>query len=492
MTNKSLHFLFASFFLSVACVVWTGCATTSPTGGGASSVDENDSSVFSNTDERKSSAENDLSKKDSKEKDSEEPHGANLNTKKSIDSSSSSDHLGEKTNPGSPNPPTHDEGLELVPAVNSTDGAGNDSPPVSELLPKTGEELGAVSDSGNNQGETSSGHPEEARSFSTAVPSLFPEDDAGAVTSGQGTSQIPSEPLGEPVDVSPSVPPPNDSAPLELESKRSGVAPVVSLPSHSARTPERVSVENASIDDFFTPSAPSSISPESANLEVEETGSNTTLSIQVPQDVREPNSVDAKTIGLASPLLKETSPPKGLVRQVGFADKPSAPPGASPDKVSLKVSFSDQNSSGTPSLPSTPSASVRFFGTKNGSLLTPVSEGRKTLGFSGRAPNSRFLQRPIEPSASGEVSVPLSSQEPNGYNSLRGFLAPREKPRSIGSGPAASTQGFGEAGEFLEAFDTSKDEGRSISNEDESASDARYQNALQWFRSRGQGSEQPN
>jgi len=86
MTNKSLHFLFASFFLSVACVVWTGCATTSPTGGGASSVDENDSSVFSNTDERKSSAENDLSKKDSKEKDSEEPHGANLNTKKSISS----------------------------------------------------------------------------------------------------------------------------------------------------------------------------------------------------------------------------------------------------------------------------------------------------------------------------------------------------------------------------------------------------------------------
>ncbi len=488
MTNKSLHFLFPSFFLLVACVLWAGCATTPPTGGGASSVDEN-SSVFSNTDERRSSAENDLSKKDSKEEDSEEPQGANLNTKKSIDSSSSSDHLGEKTNPGSPFPTPHDEGLKLVPAVNSTDGAGNDPSPVSELLPKSGEELGAVSDSGNNQGEASSGSPEEAHSFSNPVPSLFPEDDAGAITGGQGASQIPSEPLGEPVHVPPSVPPPNDSAPFELKSKRSGVAPVVSLPSHSARTPERVSVENASIDDFFTPS---SISPDSANSEVEETGSNTTLSIQVPQDVREPNSVDAKTIGLGSPLLKESSLPKGLVRQVGFADKPSAPPRDSPDKVSLKVSFSDQDSTGIPSLPSTSSASVRFFGTKNGSLLTPVSEGPKTLGLSERAPNSRFLQRPIEPFASGEVSVPLSSQEPNGYNSLRGFLAPREKPSSIGSGPPASTRGFAEAGEFLEAFDTSKDEGRSISHEDESASDSRYQNALQWFRSRGQGSEPQN
>lgn len=489
MTNKSLHFLFPPFFLFLASILWVGCATTPPIGDGASSVDEKDSSVLSNTDERKSSAENDLSQKDSKEEDSEEPQGANLNTKKSIDSSSSSDHLGEKTNPGSPNPPPHDEGLKLVPAVNMTDVVGNDSSPVSELLPKSGEELGSVSDSGSNRGEPSSRHLEEAHSFSNPVPSLFPEDDAGAITGGQGASQIPSEPLGKPPHTPPSVPPKNDSAPLESESKRSGVAPVVSLPSHPARTPERVSVENASIDDFFTPS---SVSSESANSEVEETGSNTTLSIQVPQDVREPNSVDAKTIGLASPLLKESIPPKGLVRQVGFADKPSAPPRDSPDKVSLKVSFSDQDSTGIPSLPSTPSASVRFFGTKNGSLRTPVSEGRKTLGFSGRAPNSRFLQRPIEPSASGEVSVPLSSQEPNGYNSLRGFLAPGEKPRSIGSGPAASTRGFAEAGEFLEAFDTSKDEVRPISNEDESASDSRYQNALQWFRSRGQGSELPN
>ena len=491
MTNKSLHF-FPPFFLLIVCVLWAGCATTPPTGAGASSVDEEDSSVISSTDERKSSAENDLSKKESKEKDSEEPYGANLNTKKSIDSSSSSDHLGEKTNPGSPIPTPHDKGLELVPAVNSTEIVGNDSSSVSELLPKSVEELGPVFDSGNNQGEASSGHPEEAHSSRTPVPSLFPEDDAGAVTGGQDASQTPSESLGEPVHVSPSVPPQNDYAPLGLESKSSGVAPVVSLPSHSARTPERVSVENASIDDFFTPSAPSVISPESANSEVEESGSNTTLSIQVPQDARKPNSVDAKTIGLASPLLKESTPPKSLVRQVGFADKPSAPPGDSPDNVSLKVSFPDQDSTGIPSLPSTPSASVRFFGTKNGSLLTPFSEGRKILGFSGRAPNSRFLQRPIESSASGEEIAPLSSQELNDYNSLRGFLAPREEPRSIGSGPAASTRGFAEAGEFLEAFDNSKDEGRSTLNEDGSASDSRYQNALQWFRSRGQGSEQPN
>ena len=492
MTNKSPHFLFPPFFLLVASVLWAGCATTPPIGAGASSEDEKDSSVFSSTDERRSSAENDLSKKDSTEEDSEEPQGKNLNTKKTIDSSSSSDHLGEKTNPGSPSPSTHDEGRELVPAVNLTDGEGNDPSSDSELLPNSGEELGAVSDSGNNRGEVSSGHPEEARSFSTPVPSLFPEDDAGAVTGGQGTSQVPSEPFGEPVHVSPSVSPPNGSVPLGSESKRSGVAPLVSLPSHSARTPERVSVENASIDDFFTPSAPSSISPESANSEVEGTGLNTTLSIQVPQDVREPNSDEAKTIGLASPLLKESSPPKGLVTQVGFADKPSAPAGDSPDKVSSKVSFSDQDSTGIPSLPSTPSASVRFFGIKNGSLLTPVSEGRNTLGFSGRAPESRFLQRPTETSASGEVSVPLSSQEPYDYNSLRGFLAPREKPSPSGSDTAASTRGFEEAGVFLEAFDTSKDEGRSISHEDESASDSRYQNALQWFRSRGQGSEPQN
>jgi hypothetical protein len=114
----------------------------------------------------------------------------------------------------------------------------------------------------------------------------------------------------------------------------------------------------------------------------------------------------------------------------------------------------------------------------------------KTLGFSNRRVNDRFLQRQVDPSVSQGKRVLQSSGKPQKYDSLRDFLAAPSKLGPNDPAPSSSPRNYQEVEKFLETTESTRD--LEFNQNTTPPADGRYQNALQWLRSRGQGGEEPN
>ena len=127
---------------------------------------------------------------------------------------------------------------------------------------------------------------------------------------------------------------------------------------------------------------------------------------------------------------------------------------------------------------------------RNGILKRSVVGAGKTLGFSDRRANDRILQRQVAPSVSQSKRALQESSKPQKYDSLRDFLADPGNLGSNRSAPSSSPSNYKEVEKFLEATESTRD--LEFNQNTMPPEDGRYQNALQWLRSRGQGGEEPN
>ena len=410
---------------------------------------------------------------------------------------------------GNPVAPHNEGEADLAPELSSKiEGRGDASSLVEPVpLPRKGEpnspvfhapvkedaEDGAVSDSSNTPKKTISVHggnepvshlPDSSHPNNDKAKDIHGVDDSGSSAS-----------LVEPFD-SPRPPkiPEADESHGTFDSTPSDGNPEVSALNDSDTSPNRGSKEIVPVDDLVTPSLPGSISPELSKGLVEGVGPKPVIADGVSESVDPPNDVEAKSVEFSTALPGESLPSSGsLSPPISFAGKRSSGDGQSPAGVSLKVALSGEDPAGGPSVHSRSSPSVRFFDRNNGGINRPVVGSAKTLGFSDHRPNARFLQRQVDPSLPPAKNVFQSSGKPRDYNSLRNFLSTRDILGSGGAGTSPSPGNYLEAEKFLDAIDASRTEGGSIVDEGGSSpDDARYQNALEWLRSRGQGVDPRN
>lgn len=506
MTNNNHRLWLSLLFFAGVCVFGVGCATTPKPGDESSSDDENSTSELFRSDRLDRSDGKGVVDKGENEPEGGNPVGSDSKPEITDEPKTSINQLSNTTKQGNPIVPSSEGEADLAPELSSKveDRDDSSSPPGS--LPREGEadrpdshspfkvdaENGAVSDLVNTPEKTISDHGgnDPASHFpgsSTAPGRDKDEDKRGVDNSGSSASLV------EPSD---SPRPPKLSEIEEhsgtFDSKPSDGKPGVSAPNDSDTSPESGSKKTGPVDDLVTPSLPGSISSELSKVVVEGTDP-----AQVTDGVREgvdaPNDIDPKSIEFATPLPGDSLTSDDLPVQVGFGDKRSSLDKDAPAGASLQVALSGEETTGVPSVRSGSSPAVRFFDRKNGGANRPVVGNGKTLGFSDHRPNGTFLRRQADPSLPPPRNVFQSSGKPNDYNSLRNFLSTRNKLGSGGPGSSPSTGNYLEAEKILETIDASKSEGSSVFDQDgTSPADARYQNALEWLRSRGQGVDQQN
>ncbi|MBT3636793.1 MAG: hypothetical protein HN531_07635 [Opitutae bacterium] len=537
MTNNNYRlWLFLLFFAGV-CVLGVGCATNPKPGDESSSDDENFTSELFRSDRLDRSDGKGGVDKGENEPERGDPVGSDSKPEITDEPKTSINQLSNNTKQGNTIVPRTKEEVDLDPELSSEiEGrvdSSSPSPPGSLPREKDGDkpdsrsplkedaEGGSVSDSGNTPKKTIPDHggddPASHPPGSLTAPGRDKDENKRSVEIGGSSASL--------VDPTDSPRPPklseNDERPGTFDSTPSDGRSGVSALNDSDTVPGSGSNKTDPVDDLVTPSLPGSISPELSKVVVDVRGgvdapddvdpksvgfatplpgeplSPESLPVQVTDGVRAdidaPNDVDVKSVGFATPLPGESLSPESLSHRVGFGGKRSLRDEDLPAGASLKVALSGEETTGIPSVRSGSSPAVRFFDRKNGGVNRPVVGNGKTLGFSDHRPNARFLQRQVDPSLPPSKNVLQSSGTPNDYNSLRNFLSTRNKLGSGGSGSTPSTGNYLEAEKFLETIDSSKTEGSPIFDEDgTSPDDARYQNALEWLRSRGQGVERKN
>ena len=235
-------------------------------------------------------------------------------------------------------------------------------------------------------------------------------------------------------------------------------------------------------------SLPVSISPELNKPVSGESEHPPSFTDDVRRSLESPNASLSKSVGIADSLSIPYLPPQSSSARVEFMSDPNLPYQDSAD--GFKVSFSQEEEAvGSPS-GAEASPSIRFLDRGRVNGKHPETDKGKILGFSDGRKNSGLLERRVESSAKNFFP---SSGSPNDYNSLRNFLSTRNELDNGAIGSVPSTGNYEEAKKFLEAIDLSESGAPSDLDKDGSSpDDIRYQNALEWLRSRGQGDELQN
>lgn len=137
------------------------------------------------------------------------------------------------------------------------------------------------------------------------------------------------------------------------------------------------------------------------------------------------------------------------------------------------------------------SVSVGFSGTK--ALRLPfIDKGKdgKTLRFSPDSQEKIYLRRPELNNEPLKETFPKDESKSDDYGSLRTFFSPSKEARSIDQPSGSSSSEFLEAEKFLDSSTQGKR--GSVSSTEAEEGNPRYENALEWLRSRGQGVEKEN
>ena len=504
MTNKDHHFWVVLLFFSVVCIFGYGCATTPKSDDQSSSDDENKSSLFlpyGSFDESESSGVVDKKKND---RSRSEPDSVELGSKpRKTDLPDPSANQLTNTSPESdPVVPLDDGNLNPVPS------AGIERRGVPSAFPESGSrseevgqadsrspfnqdaEGGEVSNSVNTAKPTILSYEEEDPQSHSPAFSTVPDKDEGEGRQAEDAS-ISSPNLAKPSDPSnplfsglPETRKPSDKFDLRSTDENPGIS---SFDESDTGSDSGLKIGNSN-EVSLAPTLPASPSPQMSQKVVGEDVLPPVLSEGVREGGDSPDDSDVKAIGFSNPLPLTSVGRQGLSPQVGVRDNQISSDRDAPE--ALKVAFSGEEKEVVPSPLAEATPSVRFFDRMNVGGNRAESENAKTLGFSDRRPNSRFLQRRIEPSSTN-VLQPFG--KPNDYNSLKNFLSNRNKFVTEGTGRVPSVGNYPEAEKFLESIDSSKgDKSSTLPEVGTSPDDARYQNALEWLRSRGQGVELQN
>ena len=502
MTNKDHHFWVVLLFFSGVCILGYGCATTPKTDDQSSSDDENKTSLFlpsGSFDESEGSGVFDKSENDRRRRD---PGESGSNSEETALPDPSIHQLTDTSEESDPVAPLEDGNLDPLP---SAEIEREEKPPA---FPESGprDEEAVQSDSRSPFNHDAEGE-EVSDSIHTPKPPILAHEEEDSQSNSPASTTVPVEDEGEGSQSrdasisSPNLAKPSDpSKPLfpalsetGKPSDTFGIRSTDENPANSSFNdsdtgPDSVLKKGSPTEVSPTPSLPMSASPQWSQKVAGENELPPAFSDGVGEGSDSSDDTAAKAIGFSDSLPRTTIPSQGLPPQVGFRDNRISSGRNAPD--GLKVALFGEGEVVVPPPRSGSTPSVRFFDRMN--LGGNRSEGgnAKILGFSDRRPNSRFLRRGTE-SSSKNVFQP--SGKPNDYNSLKNFLSNRNKLDTGGTGGIPSTGNYPEAEKFLESIDSSKsDESSALREDGTSPDDTRYQNALEWLRSRGQGVELQN
>jgi hypothetical protein len=464
MTNKDHYFWVVLLFSSVVCIFGYGCATTPKSDDQSSYNDENKSSPFLSSGSFDKSESSGVVDKKENDRSRSEPDPVESGSKPQ-----------ENALPDQSTNQLTDTSEESDPVVSLDDG--NLDPVPSAEIERRGEPF-AFPESGSRSeeaGQADSRSPfnqdaeggELSDSVNTLKPTILGHDEEDPQSNSPAFSTVPGKDEGEGRHAEDeSIFSPNLAKPFDPSKPLFPDLPKTRNPSDKFDL--RSTDENPGISSFDE----SDTVPDSG-LKI---GNSTQVSL--------------------APSLPASPSPQISQKVAGEDELPPAfsegvrEGGDSPDDSDLKVAFSGEEKEVVPPPLAGATPSVRFFDRINVGGNRAESGNAKTLGFSDRRPNSRFLKRGSD-SSSKNVFQP--SVKPNDYNSLKNFLSNRNKLDTGGTWGVPSAGNYPEAEKFLESIDSSKsDESSPLREDGTSPDDARYQNALEWLRSRGQGVELQN
>ncbi len=499
MTNKDHHFWVVLLFFSVVCIFGYGCTTTPKSDDQSSSDDENKSSLFFPSVSFDESESSGVVDKKENERSRSEPDPVESDSKPQENAlpDPSANQLTNTSAESDPVVPLDDGNLNPVPSA-EIERRGEPSA-FPEFGPRDEEadqadsrspfnqdaEGGEVSDSVDIPKPAILGHEEEDAQSHSPVFSTVPGVDEGEDRQAEDAS-ISSPNLAKPSDPSQPLFPvlPETGKPSDTFGLRpTDESPGISSFNNSDTEPDSGLKKGNPTEVSPAPSLPTSASLQSSQKVAGENELPPAFSEGVREGSDSPDDAAAKAIGFSNPLPRTPIPLQGQPPQIGFRDNPISSDRNAPGDFKVALSGEEEVMVPPPRSGSTPS--VRFFDRMNAGGNRPEGGNAKTLGFSDRRANSRFLQRRIE-SSSKNFFQP--SGKPNDYNSLKNFLSNRNTLDTGGTGGVPSTGNYPEAEKFLESIDSSKsDESSPLREGGTSPDDARYQNALEWLRSRGQG-----
>lgn len=504
MTNKDHYFWVVLLFSSVVCIFGYGCATTPKSDDQSSYNDENKSSPFLPSGSFDKSESSGVVDKKENDRSRSEPDPVESGSKPQENAlpDQSTNQLTDTSEESDPVVSLDDGNLDPVPSAEiERRGEPSAFPESGSRSEEAGQadsrspfnqdaEGGEVSDSVNTLKPTILGHDEEDPQSNSPAFSTVPGKDEGEGRHAEDES-IFSPNLAKPFDPSkplfPSLPEtgkPSDNFDLRSTDENPGIS---SFDESDTEPDSGLKIGN-STQVSLAPSLPTSPSPQMSQKVVGEDELPPALSEGVREGGDSPDDSDVKAIGFSNPLPLTSVARQGQSPQVGFRDNRISSDRDTPE--ALKVAFSGDEKEVVPPPLAGATPSVRFFDRINAGGNRAESGNAKTLGFSDRRPNSRFLKRGSD-SSSKNVFQP--SVKPNDYNSLKNFLSNRNKLDTGGTWGVPSAGNYPEAEKFLESIDSSKSDESSPMREDgTSPDDARYQNALEWLRSRGQGVELQN
>jgi hypothetical protein len=276
----------------------------------------------------------------------------------------------------------------------------------------------------------------------------------------------------------------------ELESKTAGSDSINSRLDES--DPPINSILGATIpnDNLVTPPLIGPTLPELSTFSDDLIGPSSSVTDLDKEEIDSPPDPGSKSISFSKPSLRVSLSPENPSASIAFGNKQQSTNENLPGDGEGKVSFFGDKPSGLPPPHTAPVSEIRFLDSKNGVLKRSLVGAGKTLGFSNRRVNDRFLQRQVDPSVFQGKRVLQSSGKPQKYDSLRDFLESPSKLGPSGSAPSSSPRNYQEVEKFLETTESTRD--LEYNQNTTPPVDGRYQNALQWLRSRGQGGKEPN
>lgn len=507
MTNNN-HRLRATLLLIWGALIFGfGCASVPKSGETSSSAEINETFVLPTPLNFSPVQEGGLVEKAEVEPQSVHSNGANTKPEATGDKKPSvNEDSNTKARSISPSPQKDIE-IAKEPSLRSMQKGSGDLPSISDILPNVhdkGEqdspsvfekmiEDSPVSDTAKTLKAATSGQGEKTDPSHLLIPLTAP-----AKLTGEGNlveDSLPdSNSLIAPVDSSR----PRLSSDLlqseglsgEFQLKTAGSDSINPILDKSDPPKNSVSGETVPIDNLVTSpllgSNPQELPPVTGDL----TDPSSSVTDMDKADIDLPTDSGFKSIGFSPRLAPVSLTPQNPPASIALKSKLQSPNENLSDDGEGKVSFFGDESSSLPTPRPAPVSEVRLLDRKNGILKRSVAGAGKTLGFSDRRANDRFLQRQVAPSVSQRKRALQESGKPQKYDSLRDFLADPSNLGSNGSAPSSSPSNYKEVENFLKATESTRD--LEFNQNAMPSEDGRYQNALQWLRSRGQGDEEPN
>jgi hypothetical protein len=499
MKNKN-HCLQATFLLlSITLIFGFGCASVPESRETPSSADINKTSVLPSPLNLTHKKEDGLIEKAQDEPGSVQPSGANTKPEATVGKKSSVNQEGSTKERSISSYPQNDIKIAQEPSLSSIKKGSDGSSSISDALPDVpdrGElespsvfekkiEGSEVSDTSKTSKTTTSDQKEKPSPSHPSIPStaaaLAGDRDR---TLSSKSPLAPSRPL-----LSADLPQPVDLS-GEFESKTARGDSINSRLDES--DPPTNSIPGATIpnDNLVTPASIGPTLLELSAFSDDLIGPSSSVTDLGKEEIDSPPDAGSKSVGFSKTSPRVSFSSQNPPASIAFGNKQRSTSENLPIDGEGKVSFFGDESSGLHPPHTTPVSEIRFSESKNGVLKRSVVGAGKTLGFSNRRVNDRFLQRQVDPSVSEGKRVLQSSGKPQKYDSLRDFLAAPSKLGPNDPAPSSSPRNYQEVEKFLETTESTRD--LEFNQNTTPPADGRYQNALQWLRSRGQGGEEPN